>query len=106
MTAVNQGTQLPVSLTTLERIIVWAMSAFVRLHPDETYLERNPQSGDNGIRDVAEAGTLTDADGNLRFVARVSIVIDQSALSSTVGKFWTFALENGNIALPTSFEAD
>lgn len=106
MTAIDPTVDIPASVDTLEKLLVWAASAFRDLHTNETYPEQLPTATDSGLRAIVDNGQGSDTDGRVRFLSRFSIEIDVNAAASIAGKFWTFAVENGNSALPTRYTTD
>ena len=106
MTAIVPGTDIPSSVDTLEKLIVWALSAFRTLHTNETYPEILPTQADSGLRYTVTTGVGNDTDGALRFLTRASIEIDDAALNDNTGKFWTYALENGSSVLPSNYTSN
>lgn len=106
MTAIDPTTDIPPSVNTLERLLVWSISAFRDLHTNETYPEQLPTAQDSGLRTKVDAGLGTDTDGKIRYLTRISVEIDPLFQADTSGKFWTYAVEDGNSALLTRYTTD
>jgi len=89
---------IPVSVTTLEELVLWACGAFYQLHKNTRY-----QESDNAA--LIPIVTMQDglaADKTERAIFRVSIPMNDGWRVSS-NKFFLEGLEVANAAIPAAF---
>lgn len=89
---------IPASVDTLEKLVVWALGALYQLHKNTRYQE----SDDAPLVPIVTAQDGLAADKSERVIFRASIPLSADWRVKTT-KFWQEAQEINTVALPTSF---
>lgn len=93
---------LPSSINTLEKLLIWNTTVLQHLHPTLTSIE----STGNAERCAAAAPffiTATDP-AVWRFITRNSIALDSNWQRGTA-KIWTFARDLSSASIPAEFKS-
>jgi hypothetical protein len=93
---------LPSSINTVEKVLVWGSTVMQHLHPTLTAIE----STGNAERVISAAPffiTATDP-AVWRYISRTSIPLNSNWQRGT-GKIWTFASDISSSAIPTEFKS-
>ncbi|MDG2989491.1 hypothetical protein L3556_00875 [Candidatus Synechococcus calcipolaris G9] len=96
------SSDLPSSVNSLEKLVVWSQMVLNHLYPNMTAIE----APNTAIR-VATSGLfyIVDSDpATWRHVGRNSIKLD-SNFQRGAAKIWTFANDLGSTAIPTEFKS-
>lgn len=91
--------EVPTGFTTLEQLIVYVSIVGATVYPDNTYLLTA-----NTSEKVADSAIVRTFDGRDFFVGRLAVPLD-SNYTTPSSPLWTYAQENGNIAIPARFKA-
>lgn len=102
MTAVNQATQIPDAIVTLEQIALWAMVGLNQLNNAKQF-----QLADNQpLQPVIAASHFNDNAGQRRIGFVVYFPVDPAYDFDKTVKLWQRALEITTATLPTGFTTD
>ena len=107
MTALNiaDGSDVPNSIDSLEKGLVWLLSLADNLYAGQQYKETSGEVS-SGLAPLVDLSVINAADGSKRLLGRVAIPIDPAYLTDVSAKFWAFADDWGNVAVPPAFKTD
>jgi len=91
--------ELPTGFTTIEQLAVYLSITMSTIYPDNTYL----LTATNGEK-ISDRAIVRTFDGRDFFIGRYAIPLDAEYTTPTL-PLWTYAQENGNIAIPARFKA-
>lgn len=89
---------LPASVDTLEKLVVWACGAYYQLHKNDTYAEADSSP----LIPVITAQDGRAADKTERVIFRVSIQLNDTWRESTL-KIFQEAVEMASTPIPSGF---
>jgi hypothetical protein len=93
--------EIPSNINTLEKLHAWSALGLATCNPTKQILET-----ENTTEFTCRYFVALAYEGSTRLVDRVSIPIDPLYLSDKSKKFWEFAQEISNTALPATFKAN
>lgn len=102
MTAINISTDIPSSINSLERLVVWSIMALRRTNPTLAVTE----VADESPQKVAYSALTNTDDGKIRFIGRVSIEIDAAYAEDNTTKLWMKAIDLSNTQLPAAYKTN
>lgn len=105
MTTFTRATDLPAAIAGangLEELKVWVDACLARLYSSREYEETTGAY----LQPVIDYSVVRTADGKVRMITRSAIEISEDYLSTGTGKFWTFAVSLGDVAIPNAFKVD
>lgn len=100
MTAFDKTTDLPTTVTTLEKLVCWALLVLYKLHKNDTYTETDT-TGQTPLITLQQG---LAADETERLIFRVSIPLNADWATSAA-KLWTQVEVIANSTIPTSFKS-
>jgi hypothetical protein len=100
MTAFNTS-QLPASVTTVERLLVWATLVLHDLYPDETVIEY-PGQLDRVIQSTPLFITASQP-ATWRHIGRTSVPMAKELTRGN--KLWTYVQEIGTLPVPGEYQS-
>lgn len=90
--------QIPSSVNSLEKLVVWANLALNSINPTLAVNESQASQPVN----VSQTAFFRDATGQLRLTVRASLPISEN-YSTNTGKFWTNVQDLNNATIPTGY---
>lgn len=98
MVAFDKATQLPASVDTIEKLIVWTgFLAEYQFRPD--LIRISPTES----RKPADRADFINPDGAVIYQFQQSVIISDDAFTTTTGKIWDYAQVISNLAIPASY---
>lgn len=95
-------TDIPSSVNTLEKLLVWANAIMDELHPDVTAIEAAGVAERVCSSGVFKVTAISPV--QWRAISRTSIPIASSWRRGNA-KLWTFAQDISNVAIPTEYKS-
>lgn len=102
MADLNQDTQIPLTVNTVERYVAHAILLMNSLYAALTYQELPGAL----LERVCDVNIVTAADGTIRLIGRVSIPLDPAYVTGSA-KLWAYAQEINEVAnIPVAYTVD